>query len=211
VDADPAAIGAVLGADPLLADRVADHPGLRCPGAVDGGELAVRAVLGQQVSLAAAATLAGRITAALGRPLRTPRGGVTHRFVTPEELLAGDPAALAMPRSRARALHALAAALADGLTLAPGADPAATRAALLGLAGIGPWTADYVLMRALGARDIFLASDLGVRHALARLPGGDAARPARWAPWRSYATQHLWQALTDGRCARARHDATQRV
>jgi AraC family transcriptional regulator of adaptative response / DNA-3-methyladenine glycosylase II len=195
--ADPAAIGGVLGGDPLLAGRVSAHPGLRCPGAADGAELALRAVLGQQVSLAAAGTLAGRITAALGRPLRAPRGGVTHRFVTPGELLAGDPDALPMPRSRARALHALAAALADDLALAPGADPAATRAALLALPGIGPWTADYVLMRALGDPDVFLTSDLGVRHALARLPGGDAARPGRWAPWRSYATQHLWQALAD--------------
>lgn len=196
--ADPAAIGDVLGADPLLAPLVTAHPGLRCPGAVDGAELAVRAVLGQQVSLAAAGTLAARITAALGRPLRAPRAGVTHRFVTAAELRAGDPEALAMPRSRARALHGLAAALEDGLALAPGADPAATRAALLALPGIGPWTADYVLMRALGERDVFLATDLGVRHALARLPGGDRSRPGAWAPWRSYATQHLWQALADG-------------
>jgi AraC family transcriptional regulator of adaptative response / DNA-3-methyladenine glycosylase II len=200
--ADPAAIDAHLGADALLAPLVAAHPGLRCPGAVDGAELAVRAVLGQQVSLAAACTLAGRLTAELGRPLRAPRGAVTHRFVTPAELLAGDPEALRMPRARARGLHALARALADGdVVLAPGADPAAVRAALLALPGIGPWTADYVVMRALGAPDVFLATDLGVRHALARLSGGDAGRvgTASWAPWRSYATQHLWQALADGR------------
>jgi AraC family transcriptional regulator of adaptative response / DNA-3-methyladenine glycosylase II len=199
--ADPAAIDARLGADPLLMALVAAHPGLRCPGAVDGAEPAVRAVLGQQVSLAAARTLAGRLTAELGRPLRAPRAGVTHRFVTPVELLAGDPDALRMPRARARALHALARALADGdVVLAPGADAGAVRAALLALPGIGPWTADYVVMRALGDPDVFLATDLGVRRALARLPGAAAAgrvATGSWAPWRSYATQHLWQALAD--------------
>jgi AraC family transcriptional regulator of adaptative response / DNA-3-methyladenine glycosylase II len=107
-----------------------------------------------------------------------------------------------MPRARARALLGLAAALEDGLAqaLAPGADPAAAHAALVALPGIGPWTAGYVLMRAVGDRDVWLDSDLGVRHALAALPGGaDAgARAASWAPLRSYATQHLWQALADG-------------
>jgi AraC family transcriptional regulator of adaptative response / DNA-3-methyladenine glycosylase II len=202
---EPAQVDAALGRDAFLAPLVHAHPGLRCPGAVDGCELALRAVLGQQVSLAAACTLAGRLTAALGRPLARPRGTVTHRFVTPDELVAGDPAALPMPRARARAMLALARALAGGaVALRPGADPAAAREALLALPGVGPWTADYVLMRALGAPDVFLASDLGVRRALARLPGGDRVRPAAWAPWRSYATQHLWQALADGR-------ATQRV
>jgi AraC family transcriptional regulator of adaptative response / DNA-3-methyladenine glycosylase II len=188
-----------LAADPLLAPLIARRPGLAVPGTVDGAELALRAVLGQQVSLAAAATMAGRLSKGLGTPLRAPRGTVTHRFVTPAQLLAGDPSDLAMPRARARALHALAAALESGaLVLAPGADPAATRAALLALPGIGPWTADYVALRALGDPDVFLATDLGVRQALAGLPGGADADPARWAPHRSLATQHLWQALADG-------------
>jgi AraC family transcriptional regulator of adaptative response / DNA-3-methyladenine glycosylase II len=199
---EPAAVAAALGSDPLLGPLVGRHPGLRCPGAADGAELALRAVLGQQVSLAAAATLAGRLTARLGRPLRRPLGRVTHRFVTPAELLAAGDEALPMPRARARALLGLAAALEDGLApaLAPGADPAAAHAALLALPGIGPWTAGYVLIRAVGDRDVWLDSDLGVRHALAALPGGaDAgARSASWAPLRSYATQHLWQALADG-------------
>jgi AraC family transcriptional regulator of adaptative response / DNA-3-methyladenine glycosylase II len=199
-DRHRAAIDAHLAADPVLAPLVRAHPGLRCPGAVDGAEVAIRAVLGQQVSLAAAGTLAGRLVAAVGRPLRTPVGGVSHRFVTPQELAAVDPATLAMPEARRRALLVLAAALADGAVpaLAPGTDPAAVEAALLALPGIGPWTAGYVLMRALGEPDVFLATDLGVRHALAQLGSAAAgADPRRWAPWRSYATQHLWQALAD--------------
>ena len=175
-------------------------PGLRVPGSVDGGELAVRAVLGQQVSVPAARTGAGRLVAEHGEALARPRGAVTALFPAPAALAALDPARLAMPRARARALVGLCRALAEGeLRLHPGADRAEARRRLLALPGIGPWTAGYVAMRALGDPDVFLVEDLGVRHALSRLGGPDAPRAARalaaaWAPWRSYASQHLWQA-----------------
>ena len=178
--------------------------GLRVPGAVDGAELAVRAVLGQQVSVPAARTGAGRLVAEHGEALARPRGAVTALFPAPAALAALDPARLAMPRARARALVGLCRALADGeLRLDPGADRAEARRRLLALPGIGPWTAGYVAMRALGDPDVFLVEDLGVRHALRRLGGPDDPRAARalaaaWAPWRSYATQHLWHAPAGG-------------
>lgn len=191
LDADPAAIAAGLGADALLGPLVAARPGLRAAGAVDGAEIAIRAVLGQQVSLASAS----RLAAGLARPVPEPEGALTHRFVRPSELAAADPARLPMPRARARALVALAGALADGaLVLEAGADPAAVRAGLLALPGVGPWTAAYVVMRALRDPDVLLASDLGVRHALAAL-GAPGEHGERWRPWRSYATHHLWASL----------------
>ncbi|HEY7073921.1 MAG TPA: AlkA N-terminal domain-containing protein [Solirubrobacteraceae bacterium] len=195
LDADPAAISAVLGGDPLIGPLAAAAPGLRVPGAVDGAELAVRAVLGQQVSLRAAATLAGRLVTALGEPLATAVGGVTHLFPEPAAIAALDPADLAMPRARARTLLGLAGALADGLDLREvGALP-----------GIGPWTAGYIALRALGDRDVFLAGDLGVRKALERLgadshPRAAAALAERWRPYRAYAMHHLWGVLS-GPCA----------
>ena len=193
-----------LGADPLLGPLVRAAPGLRVPGAVDGAELAVRAVLGQQISLAAARTAAGRLVAAHGEALPRPRGTVTALFPAPAVLGALDPTRLAMPRARARALVGLCRALADGeLRLDAGVDRAQARRRLLALPGVGPWTAGYVAMRALGDPDVFLAEDLGVRHALRRLGGPDDPREARalaaaWAPWRSYASQHLWQAPASG-------------
>jgi AraC family transcriptional regulator, regulatory protein of adaptative response / DNA-3-methyladenine glycosylase II len=200
LDADPARVAAHLGADPLIGPLVAANPGLRVPGSVDGGELAVRAVLGQQVSVAAARTGAGRLAAEHGERLARPRGAVTTLFPSTSALAAVEPARLAMPRARADALVGLCRALADGdLHLDPEADRVASRRALLHLPGIGPGTAGYVAMRALGDPDVFLVEDLGVRHALARLGGPRDAREARalaaaWAPWRSYASQHLWQA-----------------
>jgi AraC family transcriptional regulator of adaptative response / DNA-3-methyladenine glycosylase II len=200
LDADPAAVAAVLGGDALLAPLVAAAPGLRVPGAVDGAELAVRAVLGQQVSVAAARTAAGRLVASYGEPLRFSQGRVVALFPSASTLAALDPASLPMPRARAGALVALCRALADGsLRLEPGADRDEARRALLALPGIGPWTTGYVAMRALGDPDVFLVEDLGVRHALARLGGPSDQREARalaeaWAPWRSYASQYLWQA-----------------
>jgi AraC family transcriptional regulator, regulatory protein of adaptative response / DNA-3-methyladenine glycosylase II len=200
LDADRTAAAARLSADPLIGPLVVAAPGLRVPGTVDGGELAVRAVLGQQVSVAAARTAAGRLVAEYGERLARPRGGVTALFPAPDTLAALDPAALAMPRARARALVGLCRALADGvLRLDAGADRDEARRALLALPGIGPWTAGYVAMRALGDPDVFLVEDLGVRHALARLGGPSDPRQARavaaaWAPWRSYASQQLWQA-----------------
>jgi len=185
-DADPAAVDAALGGDPLLRELVAAAPGRRVPGCVDRAEIAVRAVLGQQVSVAAARTQAARLTERCGEPLPEPLGGVTHLFPAPAALAALDPETLPMPRARGRALVAMAAALADGL------DPR-DRAAFLALPGIGPWTADYVAMRC-GDADVLLASDLGVRRGFARLadPATLVARAERWRPWRSYAVQHLW-------------------
>jgi AraC family transcriptional regulator of adaptative response / DNA-3-methyladenine glycosylase II len=196
LDADPTAIAAALGADPLIGPLVAAAPGRRVPGAVDGAELAVRAVLGQQVSLQAAATLAGRLVAACGERLAEPVGGVTHLFPAPAAIAALDPAQLAMPRARARTLLGLAGALADGLDLRE----------VSTLPGIGPWTAGYIALRALGDRDVFLAGDLGVRRALERLGADSRPRAAarlaeRWRPYRAYAMQHLWATAAPGRAA----------
>ena len=187
LDADPAAIVAALGEDPLLAPLVAARPGLRSPGAADGPELAVRAVVGQQISIAGARTLLGRLAAAHG----TPHAGA-RLFPTSEQLAAIDPETLPMPRARARTLGALVRAISDGdLELHPGSDREHVRARLLAIPGIGPWTANYIALRALGDPDVFLAEDLGVRRALARL-GGDSTAAERWRPFRSYATHHLW-------------------
>jgi AraC family transcriptional regulator, regulatory protein of adaptative response / DNA-3-methyladenine glycosylase II len=189
LDADPAVIAAALGDDPLLGPLVAARPGLRSPGAADGAELAVRAVVGQQISVAGARTLLGRLAEAHG----TPHAGA-HIFPTSEQLAAADPETLPMPRARGRTLGALSRALADGeLDLRPGADREQARKRLLAIRGIGPWTSDYIVMRALADPDVFLATDLGVRRALERL-GGEAAVAERWRPFRSYATHHLWAA-----------------
>jgi AraC family transcriptional regulator of adaptative response / DNA-3-methyladenine glycosylase II len=200
LDADPAAVAAVLGADPLLGPLVAAAPGLRVPGTVDGAELAVRAVLGQQVSVAAARTAAGRLAHAYGESIAQPVGSVARLFPSAPTLAALDPAALPMPRARAEALIGLCRSLASGdLRLDPDADRDEARRALLALPGIGPWTVGYIALRALADGDVFLVEDLGVRHGLAELGGPSDPRAARslaeaWAPWRSYASQYLWQA-----------------
>ncbi len=208
LDADPVAVDDVLGADPLLGPLVARRPGIRMPGAADGFELAVRAVVGQQVSVAAARTVAGRLVRAAGRPLRNPTLPVTHTFPSAEalgELTRTGPEVFAMPASRRRTLAALAAAVAgDELSIDPGADPEEVRTGLLALPGIGPWTAGYVAMRALGDPDAFPAGDLGVRHALGALGGpadscGAASLAERWRPWRAYAVAHLWASLGEAR------------
>jgi AraC family transcriptional regulator of adaptative response / DNA-3-methyladenine glycosylase II len=260
LDADPVAVDDALGADPLLAPLVRRAPGRRVPGAADGAELAVRAVIGQQISVTGARTIAGRLAAELGTPLpvalvgedvdapgsgaardghagngsdardapRRRAGGagarerrgcdrdgdpaaaqqpssLTHVFPSAAALAAAGRAGgdLPMPRARALALTTLCAALAAGdVELDPGADRDATRTSLLALPGIGPWTADYVAMRALGDPDAFPASDLGLRRALARLdqpddPRAVAALAERWRPWRAYAAHHLWASLAD--------------
>ncbi|HEX6390682.1 MAG TPA: AlkA N-terminal domain-containing protein [Solirubrobacteraceae bacterium] len=188
--ADAPRIDARLGDDPLLAPLVARRPGLRSPGTADGAELLIRAITGQQVSVAGARTTLGKLVAAHGEPIGGDR--LTHLFPSPERLAEADPAALGMPRSRGAAIVGAARACADGLHLEPDADRATTRERLLALRGIGPWTADYVAMRALGDRDAFLPSDLGVRHALTALGGGD---PDRWRPYRAHAVHHLWASL----------------
>ncbi len=200
LDADPVAVSDLLGRDPLLAPSVADAPGRRVPGTVDGAELAVRAVLGQQVSVAGARTLAGRLVAAIGTPLDEPEGTLTHLFPSPAMIAGDDLASVGMPESRRRALRGLATAVDEGLVLDPGADRADVGARLLALPGIGPWTASYIAMRALADPDAFLPSDLGVRHALAGLgrpadPAAAATLAERWRPWRAYALQHLWASL----------------
>lgn len=201
LDADPAAIVAALGDDPLLGPVVRAAPGRRVPGTVDGAELAVRAVLGQQVSVVGARTLAGRLVADVGEPLARPVGAVTHLFPTPAAIAAIDPDRLAMPNARKRALIGLCAALAAGdVVIAPEADRAELERRLLALPGIGPWTVAYVAFRALGDRDAFMPSDLGVRHALERLghagdPTSATALAERWRPFRAYALAHLWASL----------------
>ena len=201
LDADPVAVDEVLAADPHLAGVVARAPGRRVPRTVDPGELAVRAVLGQQVSTAAARTHAGRLVAAHGEPLSDPAGALTHLFPSARALTGLDVEALALPRARRRTLVGLVHALADGeLDLSPGADPATAREQLLALPGIGPWTADTVLMRGLGDPDVLLAGDLGLRAAARAAGLPDAPRPLaaasqRWRPWRSYAVQYLWATL----------------
>jgi AraC family transcriptional regulator of adaptative response / DNA-3-methyladenine glycosylase II len=194
LDADPVAVDAHLGLDPVLGPLVAKRPGLRAPGAADGFEMAVRAIVGQQISVGGARTVLGRLAAEHGT--RAFDGQDFLLFPGAERFAEVDPATLPMPRARARTLVAVARACADGeLTLDPGADRDRERAALLALPGIGPWTADYLALRALSDPDVLLATDLGVRRSAERL-GADLAdgRPA-WAPWRTYATHHLWADL----------------
>jgi AraC family transcriptional regulator, regulatory protein of adaptative response / DNA-3-methyladenine glycosylase II len=205
LDADPEAVAEVLGADPLLAPLLRRRPGLRVPGHVDGFELAVRAVLGQQVTVKGARTLAERLVRKLGGRLAAADGTLTHLFPGAEAVAADDLSGIGLTGSRIRALRALAEAVAGGVVaLEPGADPAATRRALLALPGIGPWTAEYVALRALGDPDAFPLTDLGLRQALRSLGAPDgakalAARAERWRPWRSYAALHLWAHLTSTR------------
>jgi AraC family transcriptional regulator of adaptative response / DNA-3-methyladenine glycosylase II len=177
LDADPDAILARLGSDPLIGPSVRAAPGRRIPGHPDPAELAVRALLGQQISVAAARTLAGRLVAAVGEPLERPVGGITHRFPTPEALAALDPEALPMPRARARALVGMAG-----------------RRFGVHLPGVGPWTAAYVALRS-GDDDAFLPTDLGVKHGLAALgadPGCAEELAEAWRPYRAFAVAHLW-------------------
>jgi AraC family transcriptional regulator, regulatory protein of adaptative response / DNA-3-methyladenine glycosylase II len=190
-----AAADAHLRADPHLGPLVAARPGLRVPGTVDGAELAVRAVLGQQVTLAAARGLAAKLVAAAGEPLpgAVVPGALTHLWQAPEAV-AEAAGSLPTPRARQRAIAGLARALADGLRLEPGVDPQAARAELLALPGIGPWTAEYVAMRALADPDAWLPSDVGVRHALERL-GAPPEAAERWRPFRAHAVIHLWASL----------------
>lgn len=199
LDGDPAAVDAALGADPALAPLVDAVPGRRAPASVDPYETAIRAVIGQQVSVAGARTVAGRIVRAVGCPLSEPVGDITHVFPRPHELAVAPDAAFSMPGARRDTIRRVAAAVADGhIELDTGSDPAVAHGQLLALKGIGPWTADYVVMRGLGHPDTFLTNDLGVRHALDRL-GLDPDQASRWAPWRSYAVHHLWASLSDPR------------
>jgi AraC family transcriptional regulator of adaptative response / DNA-3-methyladenine glycosylase II len=204
LDSDPQSVAEVLGNEPLLGALVRKAPGRRVPGTVDSHELAVRAVLGQQVSLRGASTLAARLVANYGEELERPLGTVTHVFPSAAALAEMDLARLAMPSTRRRALHALVTALArKELVIDVGADRVDARRRLLALPGVGPWTTEYIAMRALRDPDAFLPSDLGVRHALEQLglrstaqtPVSAEKLAERWRPYRAYAVQHLWASL----------------
>jgi AraC family transcriptional regulator of adaptative response / DNA-3-methyladenine glycosylase II len=201
LDADPVAVDAVLAADPALAPLVAKTPGRRIPRTVDGAELALRAVLGQQISTAAARTVTARVVRRLGSTLPAPDGELTHLFPAAEQWAELDPAVAGLPRARTATLRTLADALAcEDLDLRPGADRATALRRLGAIQGIGPWTISTVAMRALGDPDVLPETDLGVAAA-ARAVGlagpGPAlsARAEAWRPWRSYATQYLWGSL----------------
>ncbi|MFJ3231843.1 AlkA N-terminal domain-containing protein [Streptomyces sp. NPDC086787] len=198
LDADPVAVDDLLRTDPVLAPLVDKAPGRRVPRTVDEAEFAVRAVLGQQVSTAAARTHAARLVIAHGTPVEDPEGGLTHLFPAPEALSGIDPEQLAMPRTRRTTFTTLVGQLADGtLRLGVDSDWPEARARLLALPGFGPWTADVIAMRALGDPDAFLPTDLGIRRAAQELglpstPAALTARAAAWRPWRAYAVQYLW-------------------
>jgi AraC family transcriptional regulator, regulatory protein of adaptative response / DNA-3-methyladenine glycosylase II len=194
LDADPVGIDATLAADPTLAPLVAAAPGLRLPGCVDGFELAVRAVVGQQVSVAGARTLLGRLVRRLGEPLERPLGAVTHVFPRAETLAAATD--LGLPGQRTAAVRRLAELVAEGdLDLSGAADPAETVEKLIAIPGFGDWTTAYVAMRALRDPDAFPADDVGLRRTASTLGIDDlSGRAERWRPWRGYAAMHLWLA-----------------
>jgi AraC family transcriptional regulator of adaptative response / DNA-3-methyladenine glycosylase II len=213
LDADPVAVDAALAADPALAPSVAKEAGVRVPGAVDGLEMAVRAIVGQQISVAGARKVLARLVDATTATARAhdpevmsdAHSGAHDRtdlvgFPTAEEIASAPDAAFAMPAARRRTIRTLAEAVADGsLRLDPSGDRAETQTKLLAIGGIGPWTAQYVALRALGDPDVLLAGDLGVRRGATAI--GLSADPAslsthaseHWAPWRSYATIRLWR------------------
>ncbi|MFF3459192.1 AlkA N-terminal domain-containing protein [Streptomyces sp. NPDC002730] len=191
LDADPCAVAERLGTDPALAPLVTARPGLRAPGAADPHELAVRAALGQQ-SVSAGRKLGDALVAAYGEPLPEPSGGLTHLFPQTERLAEASLEELGMPDARRAALRGLTAALVDvSLVLDPGADRAGTERQLLALPGIGPWTAGYIRMRALGDPDVLLRDDAAVQAGMRR--AGAVAQDAEgWRPWSSYAMHHFW-------------------
>jgi AraC family transcriptional regulator of adaptative response / DNA-3-methyladenine glycosylase II len=199
LDARPDAIARVLGADTTLARLVRARPGLRLPGAFDPFEAAIRAMLGQQVSVAGATTLAGRFAAAFGEPLEAPAGALTTRFPTAVEVAKVSVdriAKIGMPGARAAAILGLARAIVDKrVQLEDAHDLDGFVASLVALPGIGPWTAHYLAMRALHVPDAFPASDLGVMKALRAKPRDCEQRSAAWRPYRSYAVMHLWTSL----------------
>ncbi|MBI4952251.1 MAG: helix-turn-helix domain-containing protein [Myxococcales bacterium] len=196
LDADPSAVAAHLARDPLLGARVRRVPGLRVPGAFDPFEMALRAVLGQQVSVAGATTLAGRLVTRFGAPLDTGRPELARTFPSAATLAAvpvEELAALGLPASRARTLAAVARACAAGQL--PLEDPSAHEAwtrALAAIPGIGPWTTAYLALR-LGVPDAFPETDLGLRRALGSDADAVRSASARWRPWRAYAAVHLWR------------------
>ena len=198
LDADPTLIDAALSSDPALRPLVRATPGIRVPGAADGFELAVRAILGQQVSVRAARTFAGRIAAATGTRIERPLDDITHLFPTAEQLAASSLGSFGLTTARAATVRRLAELVASGdLDLSGEADREATTERLLAVPGVGPWTAAYIAMRALRDPDAFPVGDLGVRLGFEALglpsaPADTLAYAERWRPWRAYAVMHLW-------------------
>jgi AraC family transcriptional regulator of adaptative response / DNA-3-methyladenine glycosylase II len=192
LDADPVAVDAALGDDPVIGPQVALVPGRRVAGSVDPAEALARTIIGQQVSVTGARAVMGRIVASVGEPLAVDHPHLTHVFPSMERLAVASPDALPIPVSRQRALQGVASAIAGGeLHIDHGEDRRRTVDELCRYRGIGPWTAELVAMRGLGDPDVFLASDLVVRRAL-EAAGLDPSAADRWRPWRSYAMHHLW-------------------
>ena len=201
LDADLSRIHRHLAVDPLLARLIAERPGLRVPGAWDGLELAIRAVLGQQITVAAAIKLAGKLVAQYGTPLHSRLPGVTHVFPQAGVLAGADLAALGMPKSRGRTLSGVAQALLDDPRLfEPSREGGVAR--LLALHGVGDWTAQYVALRQLREMDGFPNGDVGLINALVALEGWPVTarqlllRAEGWRPYRGYAAQLLWTSLS---------------
>ncbi|MHC8357863.1 DNA-3-methyladenine glycosylase family protein [Pseudomonas sp. LB3P81] len=201
LDADLPTIHRQLKTDPLMARLIAERPGLRVPGAWDGLELAIRAVLGQQITVGAAIRLAGKLVAQYGQPLASVLPGVTHVFPETGDLAEADLATLGMPKSRGRTLSGVAQALLDDpLLFEPGREGGVTR--LLALHGIGDWTAQYIALRQLREMDAFPGGDVGLIKALAAIEGARVtarqlqSRAEAWRPWRGYAAQVLWTSLS---------------
>jgi AraC family transcriptional regulator of adaptative response / DNA-3-methyladenine glycosylase II len=196
--ADPARIGVELATDPLVGPLVRKRPGLRIPGAWDAFECVVRAVLGQQVSVAAGCTFAARLVECAGVAIRGGADGLTHLFPSAASLASANLETLGITRTRAATLHALARAVLEG-RLDFNAAPEALAAALTALPGIGPWTAQYVALRALGEPDALPTGDLVLRRMAAPRHRMMSARELEersrdWQPWRGYAVMHLWRA-----------------
>ncbi|SMD15673.1 AlkA N-terminal domain-containing protein [Kibdelosporangium aridum] len=196
MDADPCAIDELLSTDPALEPSVLKTPGIRVPGSVDGPEIVLRALIGQQISVAAARTALSRLASALGERLEVPDGSLTTLFPTPEVIAEHGAEVLTGPRKRIETIIAVSSAIASGsLDVHVGADPDELTAALESFSGIGPWTSGYVKMRVLGSPDILLPGDVALRKGALKLGIADlATRSAAWAPWRSYAGMHLWRA-----------------
>ncbi len=200
LDADPVAVADLLREDTVLAPLVGKAPGRRVPRTVDAAEFAVRVVLGQQVSTAAARTHAARLVTGHGEKVDDPSGGLTRLFPEMTALASLDPAMLALPRARRATFSALAQALAGGaVDLGVGSDWPRARAQLAALPGLGPWSIETIAMRGLGDPDAFAAGDLGVRAAARQLglpatPAALTGRASPWRPWRAYAVQYLWAA-----------------
>lgn len=200
LDADPIAVSEALAHDPLMERNVLAAPGLRVPGTVDPFETVVRAVVGQQVSVAGATRTLSRIVERYGTTWSSEDGAIWRVMPRPDQLVEVDPESGLLPASRWRTISAVArAVLAGEVDLRPGADRSQVRAGLARIPGIGPWTLEYVMLRGFADPDAFPTGDLVLRRATGLDPAGLARRAERWRPWRAYAAQHLWAAWTEGR------------